>query len=176
MFHFLASQIDYLYIFPSIITARNPRCCGIDRRGSVWISKQRSNMADPGSSTSHVRSNKTRTTQTEAHLTKNIRPRRAPIVTAVLDDDDRMLATIGYRQVLTCRRPKDSEADRETGAAPELYQMDHRLLCHLHSWGVGVGSRHIWYPHRGGWSSNRGVGLVHRIMHGRMHSTVRYLD
>lgn len=128
-------------------------------------------MTEPGPSTSHSHSKKIRSTSVS-----NTEPNEAPVIATVQDDDERMLANIGYRQVLTCRRPEDGRLTGDIGASPALHEMDDRLLCHLHSWCFGVCSCNIWYPHHGRWSSNRGVGLAHRIVHGRMHSTFRYSD
>lgn len=64
-------------------------------------------MTEPGPSTSHSHSKKVGSTTVEARLTKNTEPNEAPVIATVQDDDERMLATIGYRQVLTCRRPEN---------------------------------------------------------------------
>ncbi|MCJ1462764.1 hypothetical protein MMC07_001367 [Pseudocyphellaria aurata] len=57
-------------------------------------------MTQPGSSTSHVRSKKTSSTPAGAQFPKNIESSEAPIIALVQNDDERMLATIGYKQEL----------------------------------------------------------------------------
>lgn len=64
-------------------------------------------MDEPGPSTSASHS-KVRSSPAEAQFSKNIAPAEAPVIAAAQNDDERMLATIGYKQVLTCRQPEDS--------------------------------------------------------------------
>lgn len=65
-------------------------------------------MTDPGLSTGHLRSKKIGSIPAEAQSPKDIEPSEAPVVATGQDDDERMLATIGYRQVLTAPRSEDS--------------------------------------------------------------------
>lgn len=65
-------------------------------------------MNEPGPSTSPSHSKKIRSSPAEAQFSKNIAPTEAPVIAAAQNDDERMLATIGYKQVLTGRQPEYS--------------------------------------------------------------------
>lgn len=60
------------------------------------------------------------------------------------------------------------------GAAPRIYQVVDRLICHLDSRRSGLRSGNLWEPDHGRRSGYRGVVLVYRVMYGDVYRKFGY--
>lgn len=63
----------------------------------------------------------------------------------IQDGDERLLARIGYQQVSAlpmCHLRKLAYSG--SGATPGVHQVVYGLLCHLHSWRIGLCPCYLW--------------------------------
>lgn len=88
------------------------------------------------------------------------------------DDDERLLARIGYKQVSSAINT--ALVLSLAGTEERIPKMVHRLLRHFDPWRPGVRSGDHRRPPDGGRARNRRVGVAHRVRHGHVHREFRY--
>lgn len=92
-------------------------------------------------------------------------------MSAVHDDDERLLARIGYKQV---RKALPTGAVLRliifiTGTEARILKMVNCLLCYFYSGGLGLCSSDIWGPAGRRGSRNCSLVLVPGLCHGVLH-------
>lgn len=101
-----------------------------------------------------------------------------PPMATIRDDDELLLARIGYKQVLlnpvanqrSLRSVRQTEADPPgIGIATRILQMVYRLLRHLHSRSPGLCPGDVWLAAVCGGPSYSRLVLVDRLLHGDVH-------
>jgi hypothetical protein len=66
----------------------------------------------------------------------------------IRDDDERLLAQIGYKQVMAAIIPnRGSHSPSQTGATTGTHQMVHCVICHLYPWCSGFRPCNIRKPY-----------------------------
>lgn len=99
-----------------------------------------------------------------------------PPMATIHDDDELLLARIGYKQVKLywLSRPylkalPSSQLTPFKGIATRIFQMVHRFVCHFHPGHPGIRASHIRFT-AGCWRpSHSRVVLVDRLLHGLVH-------
>lgn len=91
------------------------------------------------------------------------------------DDDERLLARIGYRQVQATAvlDTNADDTDSRVGAEARVHKVVNGLLCHLDSWSSRFGTCHIRDSCQFWWPSNCSMGMVYWISHGNVYSKFR---
>jgi hypothetical protein len=86
----------------------------------------------------------------------------------VQDEDARLLARIGYKQV----RLYYADGDRALltasilGASTRVQQVVNSVICHLCTGCARIAAGHVWRSHQRRRPGDGGLGLVHWIVHG----------
>ena len=96
------------------------------------------------------------------------------IMATIQDDDERLLARIGYKQA--CSKPNLLQIFLLTvvlGAEARIHKMVDYILRHFYSRSAGISARNLRKPyHR--WRAGHGcMGVVYRIVHGNVHCKLR---
>jgi hypothetical protein len=97
------------------------------------------------------------------------RSRRVEMAT-IQDDDERLLAQIGYTQVGTPPYPHGSHSEeRYLGSQPTLHKVVDNFLRCLCSWSSWLDASYVWCPVEP-WRTGFGcLGLACRISYGFLH-------
>lgn len=95
------------------------------------------------------------------------------IMATIADDDDRLLARIGYTPVRASEVMIVHSLILGTGAPPSLLEMVHSLVCYLDSRCTRFSASDVRRSNDLRWTSNGCVGMVHWQHHGVLHSKLR---
>jgi hypothetical protein len=99
------------------------------------------------------------------------RPPALVNMATIEDDDERLLARIGYKQVSS--PTNDSPLLSPAGTQEGIPKMVDRLLRYFHPRRPGFRPGDNWRPPDGGRTRNRRVGLADRVRDGDVHSEFR---
>lgn len=79
----------------------------------------------------------------------------------IVDDDDRLLARIGYTPVSTARYLTRYRPTQLAGPTPAFLKMVHCVLRHIYPRCTGFGTCDVWSANEFGWTGHSSMGMVH---------------
>jgi hypothetical protein len=136
----------------------------------INVDSKASVLSTPHSDDSHNQPG--RSTQTKAQEAGGSH-RDRNIMASIADDDDRLLARIGYTPVSKSSLVIFKPLKLGAGPPPSFLEMVYGLVCDLYSRCTRLSASNVRRPNGFRWTSNGSMGMVHRQYHGILHSKLR---
>jgi hypothetical protein len=95
------------------------------------------------------------------------------IMASIADDDDRLLARIGYTPVSASSLVVSKPLRLGVGSPPSFLEMVYGVVCDLYSRCIRLSASNVRRPDGFRWTSNGCMGMVHWQYHGILHSKLR---